>query len=104
MYDDSLHRQRKHFCCYYLQFFNKKKILKRHFKDFFKINDEQTIKMPKKEEYIKFIKFERKIKSPFIIYDDFETILVPEDNGKQNPNEFFINKYQYMLLVVIVIS
>ena len=60
--------------------------------------------MPKKDEYVKFIKFERKIKSPFIIYDDFETILVPEDNGKQNTNESFTNKYQYMLLVVIVIS
>ena len=26
---------------------------------------------------------ERKIKSPFMIYVDFESILVPEDNGKQ---------------------
>ena len=24
----------------------------------------------------------RKIKSPFMIYADFESILVPEDNGK----------------------
>ena len=30
--------------------FSIKKNLKCHFKDFFKINDEQTIKMPKKEE------------------------------------------------------
>ena len=26
-----------------------------------------------------------KIKSPFMIYADFEDILVLEDNGKQNP-------------------
>ena len=25
---------------------------------------------------------------------NFESILVPEDNGKQNPNESYINKYQ----------
>ena len=29
-----------------------------------------------------------------MIYADFESILVPEDNGKQNPNESYINKYQ----------
>ena len=44
------------------------------------------IKIPKQEEYVKFESFERKIKSPFIIYAQFERILVPEDNGKQNPN------------------
>ena len=34
-----------------------------------------------------------KIKSPFMIYADFESILVPEDNGKQNPNESYTEKY-----------
>ena len=50
--------------------------------------------MPKNGEYIKFKNFGRKIKSPFIIYTDFEFILVPEDNGKQNLNESYTNKYQ----------
>ena len=50
--------------------------------------------MPKKDEFFKFKNFERKIKSPFMIYADSESILVPEDNGKQNPNESYINKYQ----------
>ena len=27
-----------------------------------------------------------------MIYADFESILVPEDNGKQNPNESYIYK------------
>ena len=43
--------------------------------------------MPKKAEYIKFKNFGRKIKSPFMIYADFESILIPEDHGNQNPNE-----------------
>ena len=50
--------------------------------------------MPKKGEYVKFKNFETKMKSPFMIYADFESILVPEDNGKQNPNEPYTNKYQ----------
>ena len=41
--------------------------------------------MPKKIECVRFKSFERKIKSPFMIYEDLERILVPEDKGKQNP-------------------
>ena len=43
---------------------------------------------------VKFKNFERKIKSPFMIYVDFESILVPEDNRKQKPNQSYTNKYQ----------
>ena len=50
--------------------------------------------MPKKGECVKFENYERKIKSPFIIYADFESILVPEDNGKQNPEGSYTNKCQ----------
>ena len=37
---------------------------------------------------------ERKIKPPVITYADFESILVPEANGKQNLEEFHTNKHQ----------
>ena len=94
MHDYSLHRGRKHFCCYSLHAFITEETLKRHIKDCFKINGKQTIKMSKKENYIKFKNFERKIKSPFMIYEDFESLLVPEGNGRQNPNESYNNKYQ----------
>ena len=50
--------------------------------------------MPKNSEYVKFKNYERKIKSQFIIYADFESILVQEDNGKQNPKESYTNNYQ----------
>ena len=50
--------------------------------------------MPKKGEYVKFKNFERKIKSSFTIYADFESILVPDDNANQNPNESYTNKHQ----------
>ena len=50
--------------------------------------------MPKNGEYVKFENYERKIKSPFTIYPDFESILVPGDNGKQNLNQSYTSKYQ----------
>ena len=50
--------------------------------------------MPKKDENIKLKNFDRKIISPFMIYADFESVLVPEDNEKQSPNESYTTKYQ----------
>ena len=50
--------------------------------------------MPKNGAQVKFKNYERKIKSPFIIYADFESTLVSEDNGKQNLEEFYTNKHQ----------
>ena len=94
MYDNSLHRGRKQFCRYCLHAFIAEEILKCHIKDCFKINGKETNKMPKKGEYVKFRTFKRKIKSPFMIYADFKSILSPEDNGKQNPNDSYTNKYQ----------
>ena len=62
MYDHTLHRGRKHFCHYCLQAFRTAEKLKCHIKDCFKINGKQTIKMPKKGEYVKSKNFERKVK------------------------------------------
>ena len=42
------------------------------------------IKIPKKDKYVRFKNYEANIKSPFMNYADFESIAVPEDNGKQN--------------------
>ena len=92
MYDHSLHSG--FVVSYCLDAFITEEILKRHIKDCFKINGKQTIKMPKNGEYVKFKNFERKIKSTFLIYADFESILVPEDNEKKNPNESYTNKYK----------
>ena len=40
------------------------------------------------------LNYERKIKSPFMIYADFESILAPEDNGIKNSGELYTNKYR----------
>ena len=36
----------------------------------------------------------KKIKSPLITHADIESILVPENNGKQNPEDSYTNKYR----------
>ena len=48
--------------------------------------------MLEESEYVKFKNNERKIKSPFMIYADFESISMPQDNGKQDPEESYMNK------------
>ena len=54
------------------------------------------IKAPRKVEYVRFRNYERKTKLLFIIYADFESILVPQDNGRQNPDEYYMNKYNVL--------
>ena len=48
MYDHTIHRGIKHFCCYCLQAFSTEEMLKRHIKDCFKVNSKQRIKMLKR--------------------------------------------------------
>ena len=51
-------------------------------------------KMAKEGQTVKFKNYTNKIKSSFMIYADFESILVSENNGKQNTGESYTNKYQ----------
>ena len=50
--------------------------------------------MLEKGEYVKFKNCERKIKSPFMIYADFKSILLPKSNGKHNPRESYSSNYR----------
>ena len=77
----------------YIQSFSAEEILKGLIKDCFKVNGKQRIIMPEKGEYVKFKNYEIKIESSLIIYADFG-ILVPENNGTQNPEKSYTNKYQ----------
>ena len=60
MYDYLLHQGRKYFCRYCLHVFIKEEISRHHIKDYFEINGKQTIKMPKKGEYVKLKILEKK--------------------------------------------
>ena len=50
---------------------------KRHINDCYKIHGKQGIKMPKKDEYVRFKNYEGKIKLSFMICADFESVLAP---------------------------
>ena len=104
MYDHTLHNVRKFFFRYCLYAFTKKEMLKRHIKDCFKINGKQIIIMPKKGEYVGIENFQRKIKSPFMIYEDFESILVPEDGGSKIQMSLIRTNIKTMLLAVTAIN
>ena len=50
--------------------------------------------MPRKGDCVKFKNYERKLKSLFTIHADFESMLVPENNGKKIPAESYASKFQ----------
>lgn len=80
MFNQTLHRNRKHFLIIVYS------LLVVDCKNCFKINGKKKIKMIWQSKIVRFKNFVRKTKSPFIIYADFKNILVPDDNGRQNPD------------------
>lgn len=51
-----------------------------HNKDYFEIKGKQAITLLNKGEHVKFENFGRKVEPPFMIYADFESILVPHNS------------------------
>ena len=74
-----------------LRAFGTAEVLKSHVNDCCKIRDKQMIKIPKKDELFVFKIYE---KSFFMIYEDFECILVQWNNWKEDPVASYTNKYQ----------
>ena len=84
--NQTLHRNRKYFYLYCLQSFSTEQILEKRVNDCFEINDKQIIKIVKKVKLLN-LKTKWGEKSLFMIYAGFESILVPQNNGKQNTGE-----------------
>ena len=75
MFNQSKHKERKHFCMYCLQCFKSESILTKHVYNCLTINGKQAINMPKERENIlKFNNFYKQQAVPFVIYADFEAI------------------------------
>ena len=75
MYNQSKHKEKKHFCMYCLQCFSSERILANHVNNCLTINDAQAINMPKQgENILKFNNFHKQLPVPFVIYADFEAI------------------------------
>ena len=100
MYNQSKHKEGKHFCMYCLQCFSSIEILDAHRNDCIVINGKQAIKMPNEDENrVEFINHRKQIPVPFIIYADFEAITKKNkksevNESKDNSNISYIKAYQ----------
>ena len=85
MYNQSKHKERKHFCMYCLQCFSSERILANHVNNCLTINSMQAINMPKQgENILKFNNFHKQLPVPFVIYADFEAITKKVQGCKQS--------------------
>ena len=85
MYNQSKHKERKHFCMYCLQCFSSERILANHVNNCLTINGAQAINMPKQgENILKFNNFHKQLPVPFVIYADFEAITKKEQGCEQS--------------------
>ena len=75
MYNQTKHKNKKHFCMYCLQCFSSERILANHVINCLTINGNQAINMPKQgENILRFNNFHKQLPVPFVIYADFEAI------------------------------
>ena len=75
MYNQTKHKNKKHFCMYCLQCFSFERILVKHTNNCLTINGAQAINMPKRgENILKFNNFHKQLAVPFVIYADFKAI------------------------------
>ena len=85
MYNQTKHKERKHFCMYCLQCFSSESILANHVNNCLTINGNQAINMPKKgENILRFNNFHKQLPVPFVIYADFEAITKKVQGCKQS--------------------
>lgn len=88
------HHGKKYFCMYCLQCFSSGDMLFNHKEVCLKINGKQTIKMPAKGTKIYFKHFYKSSENPFIIYADFESLLVPINTCNKPFDNSYTNEYQ----------
>ena len=85
MYNQTKHKNKKHFCMYCLQCFSSERILANHVNNCLTINGAQAINMPKQgENILKFNNFHKQLPVPFVIYADFEAITKKVQGCKQS--------------------
>ena len=88
MYNQSKHKERKHFCMYCLQCFSSERILANHVNNCLTINGKQAINMPKKGENLpKFNNFHKQLPVPFVIYANFEGITKKVQGCRQSEED-----------------
>ena len=85
MFNQTKHKEKKHFCMFCLQCFSSERISANHVNNCLTINGAQAINMPKQgENILKFNNFHKQLPVPFVIYADFEAITKKVQGCKQS--------------------
>lgn len=95
MYNQTKHKESKHFCMYCLQCFSSEKVLTNHTENCITVNGTQAIKMPTKDNNIlKFENFHKELEAPFAIYADIEAITEKVHGCQPNNDKSYTEAYQ----------
>ena len=95
MYNQTKHKESKHFCMHCLQCFSSERVLNNHKDNCIQVNGTQAVKMPDKDNNIlKFNNFHKQQPVPFVIYADFEVITEKISGCQPNNNKSYTEAYQ----------
>ena len=81
---NSKHKQAQHFCINCLNGFESERIRDEHY-EYCRSKDSVRVEMPTQNPIVKYADGQYQFKVPFVIYTDFESILVPISGAPNNP-------------------
>ena len=81
---NSKHKEAQHFCTNCLNGFESEIIRDEHY-EYCRSKDSVRVEMPTKNPIVKYADGQYQFKVPFLIYADFESILVPVSGAPNNP-------------------
>ena len=87
------HDHKLYFCLNCLNGYDEPEKLEQH-KEYCSENENIKINMPPPETYLKFKNFLYSERAPFVIYADFESLLIPLEGCDPDPNKSYTKKYQ----------
>ena len=95
MFNQTKHKNKKHFCMHCLQCFSSDIVLNEQKDNCIQVNGTQAVKMPDKDNNIlKFNNFHKQQAVPFVIYADFEAIIEKISGCKPNNDKSYTEAYQ----------
>ena len=95
MYQQTKHKERKHFCMHCLQCFSSERVLNNHKENCIIINGKQAIKMPEKgDNILKYNNYHKQQPIPFVIYADFEAITEKVQGCQPDNDKSYTEAYQ----------
>ena len=95
MFNQTKHKNKKHFCMHCIQCFSSDRVLKEHEDNCIQVNGTQAVKMPDKDNNIlKFTNFHKQQPLSFVIYSDFEAITEKIQRCQPSKDKSYTEEYQ----------